>query len=217
MLTAIATYALLASGENPNDPRIKQAVAFLMEADIVGIYALGMRAQVWTYLRQDAAVLRAMRKDAQLIRQGIKAGGEMSGFFDYTYNDTDKRYDHSVSQYAVLGLWALADQMQGFNWDLMRRAWQGHQHPNGGWGYRGPDKPTASMTAAGVASLFIIQEMLNKGGGAECRGNLFDEHIDRGLQWMNDNFEHVDGRRSYYTLYGSNGSAWRRATSISDG
>ncbi|HSZ56146.1 MAG TPA: hypothetical protein VK797_10825, partial [Tepidisphaeraceae bacterium] len=38
--TALATYALLASGENPNEPRIKDAVQFLKHADIVGIYAI---------------------------------------------------------------------------------------------------------------------------------------------------------------------------------
>ena len=41
--TALATYALLASGENPNEPRIKEAVEFLKHADIVGIYAIAMR------------------------------------------------------------------------------------------------------------------------------------------------------------------------------
>ena len=45
--TALGTYALLASGESPNDPRIKAAVEFLKQADIVGIYAVAMRCQVW--------------------------------------------------------------------------------------------------------------------------------------------------------------------------
>src|SRR2546423_180353 len=48
--TAIATYALLASGESPQDARIKAAIDWLKKADIKGIYALGMRAQVWTFL-----------------------------------------------------------------------------------------------------------------------------------------------------------------------
>src|SRR5689334_20394334 len=45
--TALCTYALLASGESPNNPRIKAAVEFLKHADIVGVYAVAMRCQVW--------------------------------------------------------------------------------------------------------------------------------------------------------------------------
>src|SRR5579863_1188969 len=45
--TALATYALLVSGESPNDPRIKSAVEFLKHADMVGIYAIALRCQVW--------------------------------------------------------------------------------------------------------------------------------------------------------------------------
>ena len=45
--TAVSTYALLAAGESPNDPRIKSAVTFLKHCDMVGVYAVAMRLQVW--------------------------------------------------------------------------------------------------------------------------------------------------------------------------
>jgi hypothetical protein len=36
----LSTYALLAAGEDPQDPRIEKAVAFLRNADMVGTYAI---------------------------------------------------------------------------------------------------------------------------------------------------------------------------------
>src|SRR4051812_15222959 len=45
--TALATYALLASGVPASDPHIKSAVEFLLKNDAKGVYALGMRCQVW--------------------------------------------------------------------------------------------------------------------------------------------------------------------------
>ncbi len=57
--TAIATYALLASGESPQDPRMAAAIQFLINADVIGIYSLGVRANVWPFLPPtDKAVKR---------------------------------------------------------------------------------------------------------------------------------------------------------------
>src|SRR6478609_182821 len=50
--TAMATYALLAAGDGPQEEHIKKAVAWLTKADITGIYALGLRCQVWPYLKR---------------------------------------------------------------------------------------------------------------------------------------------------------------------
>src|SRR5262249_19890628 len=58
-LTAIATYALLAAGENPQDDRLRSAIEFLQKAEIQGIYALGLRAQVWNLVPDSPAVKKA--------------------------------------------------------------------------------------------------------------------------------------------------------------
>ena len=72
--TAIATYALLASGENRSDPRISKAVQFLEDADIIGIYALGLRANVWALLPGDRRARIMAERDAQLIINGMQTG-----------------------------------------------------------------------------------------------------------------------------------------------
>jgi hypothetical protein len=55
------------------------------------------------------------------------------------------------------------------------------------------------MTAAGVATLFLLQDMLRPGQGMNCSGNVTDFQIERGLAWVGANFAQV---RDNYTLYG---------------
>src|SRR6185295_1892871 len=70
--------------------------------------------------------------------------------------------DHSNSQFALLGL--MAAQKSGISiapgvLDKARRHWSDSQNPDGGWGYgssRGQAGSYGSMTAAGVASLFLL-------------------------------------------------------------
>src|SRR5690348_15833383 len=49
-LTAVATYALVAAGEDPQNPKIARAIAWLKTADIKDVYALGCRTQLWQLL-----------------------------------------------------------------------------------------------------------------------------------------------------------------------
>jgi uncharacterized protein DUF4159 len=209
--TACATYALLASGENPQDPRIQKAVHFLKSADITGTYALGMRCLVWQQLPQGAEVRVLSKRDAELLIADLNRAGIGKGGWDYD-DPTGKggRIDHSVSQYGVLGLWACTQAGYEVNpdvWDLVDKTWRGHQHSDGGWSYAGdghgggnPDGPTASMTAAGVATLFITQDVLRSNEGLGCKGNVSNENIEKGLKWMSDHFGDVGG--NLYTWYG---------------
>jgi hypothetical protein len=62
--------------------------------------------------------------------------------------------------------------------------------------------PTLSMTGAGVATLFITQDMVNEGKGGECKGNIEDKDIDRGLKWLADNYSKILAEQHpMYALY----------------
>ena len=91
-------------------------------------------------------------------------------------------------------------------WDGFDTIWRAHQFPDGGWQYDGtPEKPskdhkvTASMTAAGVATLFITQDYARPDVGLNCSGNVVNENIEKGLAWMGKNFNQVN---DLYTWYG---------------
>ena len=55
-LTALATYALLESGQKSSDPRIDAAIKFLLNSKTTGTYALGARCLVWSDMPLTGAV-----------------------------------------------------------------------------------------------------------------------------------------------------------------
>src|SRR3954452_12977139 len=98
--TALVVYALLLSGEPHQDPRILKAIDYLKKTDTTGVYALGVRCQVWLSLPQTPDVKAAMIKDANLLSVGLKhTPGDGSGFYDYNTNAGRKYYSHSRGHY----------------------------------------------------------------------------------------------------------------------
>ncbi|HET6250261.1 MAG TPA: DUF4159 domain-containing protein [Tepidisphaeraceae bacterium] len=208
-VTSIVTYALLAAGTSPQAPELAKPVAFLKAAKIDGIYATGLRCQVW-YLLDDDKLRPYLNRDALTLLNAIHTNGapDSIGFYPYFYDKPpiDGWFDRSVSQYGVLGVWAL--QEAGYEiptryWVLVDNAWRKAQHADGGWNYNTGAAPasTASMTAAGVATLFITQDNL-LGNLAECRGNIVNLNIDAGMGWMDKHIKEALGSGNYYGMYG---------------
>lgn len=212
--SAIATYALLASGKNPQDEKLAAAIKFLKTADIVGVYALGMRAQVWTLLPQTAETKQLFVHDANAILHTLNTKGRAAGLWDYDDpSPNGGRIDHSVSQFGVLGLWACSQggaNVDSKLWTSFDEAWKRDQHPDGGWSYDGGAEDgkasTHTMTAAGIATLFITQEFLPSEEGIACKGNPPNEAMDRALVWMSDNFKNV--KDNNYLWYGIERIGW---------
>jgi hypothetical protein len=218
-LTAMATYALLAAGESPQDPRMVQAINWLMKNEIIGTYAMGMKLQIWNYMEHlTPAQKDVLRKDATLLMNavkvvGVKPGDEKYGMFHYFLDPTKADYDHSTSNYGVLGMWAAAQrnlEVPTEFWRVVDAAWRRNQHKEGSWSYhKAPGEGhagTVSMTAAGVATLFITQDYITQSRqqeeGWECRGNIGDENIERGLKWLSEHYKEVFGESwKMYALY----------------
>ena len=210
-LTAIATFALLASGEDPNDPRIKQAVDFLKKTETHGIYALGLRCQVWNMITLDDSVKAAVIRDRKLLLDGMSTKDPSVGFYGYDVKDPGSSCDHSSSQFGVLGMWALEQtgvEVPSKYWQIVDAGWRREQLADASWAYHYPvvegDDSTSigtlSMTAAGVATLFVAQDYTNI--AARCAGNINDPSIERGMQWIGANLKSIGEGRRYYTLFG---------------
>ncbi len=207
--TALVTYALLAAGEKPLDPRIVKATDWLRKSTINGHYALGVRANVWLNLPPTPANQEALVKDMRLLTTGITKAGVAKGFYNYRPGPSS-RIDLSCSQYGVLGSWAGAQRIENVPpafWTLIENAWRGVQASDGGWAYAGkPDKNhnvTLQMVAAGVATLFITQEFLHSDEGIEGnKGNIVDPWINKGLAWVEKNFADFMKRPIPYGMYG---------------
>ncbi|MEO6436627.1 MAG: DUF4159 domain-containing protein [Tepidisphaeraceae bacterium] len=206
--TALAVYALLSAGESHQDPRLAPAIEYLKKTPTTGVYALGLRCQVWLALPQTPAVKQAMSADAKVLVASVQRGGDARGFYDYNPAGRKSIYSHSRGQYGVLGLWAAAQAgvaVPRDHWQLIESAWISHQDASGGWAYyvkpREAYPVTPGMTAAGVATLFITQDFLHAGDGLAGVGNVRNPAIERGMKWMAENFSRVATKESYARDY----------------
>jgi len=191
--TALATYALLASGVSHQAPEMKKAIEFLCKTKMNLVYCIGIRLQVWPLLPQplEGKYKAMVRGDADLLGKSMGPQGE------WRYPATPGAGgDHSVSQYGVLGLWAAAQmgvEIPTEFWQRMDDGWRNTQGADGGWQYAvaPPEKgkATPAMTAAGVATLFITQDYLHRKAGTNCKGNIVNANIDAGLNWISTNFD----------------------------
>jgi hypothetical protein len=194
---------------------MKAALDFLRKADIVGTYAVGLRAQVWPLIPSTKETRSAAQRDSEILRRSMKLVGDARGIYGYFPVVSGVFYDHSASQFAALGMWGCLQagvEVPHQYWKIVDDTWRRHQYDDGAWSYRykadGVDgQPTISMTAAGVATLFITQEFLQPSAGIGCTGNLHDAQIDRGMQWLGEQLgPQIDAvmkhHWGYYTLYG---------------
>jgi hypothetical protein len=116
-------------------------------------------------------------------------------------------YDRSNSQYGVLGMWALeqaSGEVPTLYWQIEDAAWRKAQLRDGGWNYDDAEDrhdATPSMTAAGVATLFITQDYTLNADWGQCKGTAKNENIERGLAWMDRHISEAMSS-SLYTLYG---------------
>jgi len=196
-LSALSTLTILTAGENPADPRVEAAVNFLRHADIRGNYPESVRSQIWQYLPLTHENKQAIEHDFELTLNAIHP----NGFYGYytagvkSVSDAaaDTWYDHSNSQLAVLGMWALAEtyvvEVPRAYWELVDQAWKGQQWADGAWSYNnienhafaGWEAHNFNMTAAGVATLLITQDWLRTDVG--CHGNSDSKEIEAGIRW----------------------------------
>jgi len=206
--TAIVAYALLSAGVSPQEPKLRSALNWLMEADLKATYTVSLRACALAAMN-DPKVMPLLRKDVQWL---INAAGA-DGAYSYTPRTgaTGGTSDNSNTQFALLGVWAASQRgvsVPRQYWQLMDDYWAGAQQSDGGWNYRSYDKRQSygSMTAAGLASLFVTQDALHRGDELSRQAQRREEHIDKGLKWLEENFS-VDvnpGKGTqwwYYWLY----------------
>jgi hypothetical protein len=205
-MTAIATYALLASGEDPQNPKLKRAIEWLKKHETHGVYALGLRCQVWNSIPLDNSVKAVILHDRQLLLDGLLTKDPAIGFYGYEVKDPTGDFDHSASQFGVLGMWALEQtgvEVPTKYWQIVDAAWRRQQLADASWSYKFPDTTgggTLSMTAAGVATLFVAKDYTSI--AAKCSGNINDPSIDRGMEFIGANLRSLGPIHRYYSLFG---------------
>jgi hypothetical protein len=213
-LDALCVYALMQAGlALPNDDQLDIQKPFMHQL-ITKLTGLQMEERIETYgrgLRATALALTnrkefrpALQMDVNWLLHAHKDGA-------YGYGDSASKggqWDNSNTQYGQLGVWSAAEagiEVSPGYWKLVEKHWNDNQVSDGSWGYMENDTSgRLSMTAAGVASLFVAHDYLEPADLAAKVGRPpFTSALAKGLQWFEsgDNIlEH--GEWWGYTLYG---------------
>jgi len=234
--TSIAAYAMLESGlVRHDDAQMKKTLDFLVRTQaprkLVGkgagggdvykksweryshkTYSLGLRANAFlAAAKKGGGQYQAnLRNDARHL---ITSTANGSYGYD-AFGDLKSAGDNSNSQYGVLGVWAAAQwdlEVPRQYWYAVLKHWLESVCGDGGWSYGRGGTSTATMTTAGLASLFVCYDNLLADGFIKCdqgpRAQAVLKPLTRALAWMDKYFASGQaGARGYgdqfYLLYG---------------
>lgn len=168
-MTALAAYTLLQCGVPEDHPAIQAALAFVAARPCHRTYDVGCTLMLLRALGEDRPKERVRLLARQLIEtmgNGTTANAELWGYpFGFMPADPPNYTDLSNTQYALLGLRAAAncgEKVPAVLWEQVGKSVLELQDDYGSFCYLKGRKPTASMTVAGITSLLICAEQLEK-------------------------------------------------------
>ncbi len=202
--TSLAVLALRAAGVPADDPAIAGGVQYLLRhgAGMArGVYETSLKVMAFEAVDPAAYGDEIAAGARYLIKAQQASGG-------WSYGGSG-RTDNSNSQFAVLGLHSAAKsgaRIPDAVWEAARSYFVAGQNADGGWAYRSrAGRSYGSMTAAGVASLYICDLWLHVSGG-RCGVYPDDRRVQSGLHWMARNFSvtrnPLSANWKFYYLYG---------------
>jgi hypothetical protein len=213
------TYALLASGEKVGDPRIVKALEWLEKQNTMWTYGVSLRTQAYMEAaKHNTKYIRQLFLDARILIRVGGRGPKPLGSYGYRLDgakDGFKNSDPSNGQYGVLGVWG-AHQFRGEvprqYWLAVMTYWRRMQQADGGWKYGGGDKHSSgTMTAAGLATMFVCIDALMYSQFSRCQRTEEVAVLKKALEWFDRNFPktlsdenlcHGGHGGMYYYLFG---------------
>jgi hypothetical protein len=210
--SALAALALLYAGRDPREAALQDTLDWLASQTMNGTYAIGVRAHALALVPGRRYHARLQADLEWLLRAAGTRGSDAAGAYNYTPIEPgaagkNSRWDNSVSQFGVLGVWTAADAglpVPETYWETVGEHWIQAQNTDGGWGYQDHNPSTGSMTAAGLASLFVVLDQRYTERPREAGGLL--TAIELGLTWLGREYGPENPRGNadwrYYYMYG---------------
>jgi hypothetical protein len=216
-LTAVALYAIGASGVKRDDPRVRSALAWVDnhprlygDTSPVGTYAASFLVLALT--RLDA---KGFAPRIRALADTIAASQHRNGMWGYRLEKPGPSAkpgkalgrggsDGSNTQIAVLALWA-AHSLAGWEspdavWKRIETHYRSTQRRDGGWGYRpGSGTRLDTMTAAGIVSYIYARAALDRTQAALEKARA-SKAAKRGLK-MHQRFMSKPDWRNFYLVY----------------
>lgn len=222
--TALAVLALLYVGEDPRQDEMAKSIAWLANADLKATYTIACRAHALA-LGGGSKHKSKLEDDLQWLTRNIWSRGVKSmGGYDYrtipVRQSEGGRYDNSNTQFGVLGAWMSAEaglRVPQDYWLLVEDHWLRDQNNDGGWGYELGGSSTGAMTAAGLATMYVVLDQAHARDEGRFNGTTTVNcgqykaatraiaSIETGLSWLGREFTSENPRGSrewkYYYLY----------------
>ena len=202
--TSLILMTLAYMGEHPNRPYMRQGVNYLINLDADRAfggkegYAVPVRVMALAYVyrhltaEQRARAKQVMTSDLNRIIRGQSG----TGGWRYKFDRSDQ--DFSATQWVLLAMFEASRVGIEFPREPLLKALKYYhrgQQADGGWPYKLSGKSYGSMTAAGLASLRIIEDLAEPASGCPCRGGHSsagltenDRRIGAALDWLARNF-----------------------------
>ncbi len=200
--TALVVLALLYAGESPQTPALAEAIEYLTELSMTGVYARSIRAGVWAQL--PPKYLPLLQADATWLMDAFSR--RVDGW-TYTHDPNSGRFDNSTTQYGALGLWEAAKRgiaIPPEYWRRLEERFITSQLEDGGWQYQRSGPPRGSMTAAGLTVLYIARDLLHSEQFERVeQGWAGRDSVASGLDWFASHFDPAahPGYGGHYTYY----------------
>lgn len=185
--TALAALALVQAGVPSQDPRLAPAIDWLKATQSEGTYAIAVRIMLWASLPD--AYRPQLEQDLRTLLAGFS---ERAAGWDYVGRPNSTLRDNSITQFASLALAMAARRGVAVPpriWELLERRYLEMQLADGGWNYQGRGEARGSMTAAGVATLFMLDRLRTPAPRARSARSASDAAILRGLGWLESRFD----------------------------
>lgn len=209
--TCLAVLALVQAGERLDSTAVSAGLKRIRQLPNKEVYTTALKVMVLA------------KTDPKRYRSEISAAADFlikaqnrSGLWSYR-PISGSGFDHSNSQFALLGLHAAAQagtKIPARVWKRARQTVIRTQNDDGGWAYRASGGSYGSMTAAGVADLLIVGDQIQRGqergfrGGAapNCGKYRASKPLAAGLDWLGRQFRpdgnpHGNRMYTYYWLY----------------
>jgi hypothetical protein len=216
--SALTLIALLNAGVPKSDPAIAAALRYVRAIDSPKVYVRAL---------QTVALAEAgFAQDRQLLQQNVQwlldarafKSGKLIGW-SYEKRATAGFTDNSNTQYAMLGLWA--GRQAGIAiardvWEGIREYYARTQDEAGAWMYspewgpQGHDRPSLTMTTAGLCGLLIAGMELNSGReqlqpdgtATNCGSYVEGNSAAKALHWLGRHITVSPEQAVFYNLYG---------------
>ena len=190
--TALATLALMQAGAAPDSERIVAAIDWLQQLPNSHVYVTSLKLMVLTQADAKRHKREIMETADWLITAQTNAGL-------WSYTQRPAAWDHSNSQFALLGLHAAAEagvRVPKPVWDRARMRVLDTQNRDGGWSYRGGGGSYGSMTAANVSNLNILgsdvamtlERRFRDAAAPGCGRYAANRPLIEGLNWLGRQF-----------------------------